>query len=101
MKLGRVILDKTSYQVHFSDTGEEWALPLKEFELLYKLASYPGQIFTRDMLIRDIWGYAYNGDERTVDTHVKRLRDKFEQYAEDFRIVTMRGMGYRLEAYHD
>ncbi|MNI09525.1 Heme response regulator HssR [compost metagenome] len=101
VKLGRVILDKTSYQVHFSDTGEEWTLPLKEFELLYKLASYPGQIFTRDMLIRDIWGYAYNGDERTVDTHVKRLRDKFEQYAEDFRIVTMRGMGYRLEAYHD
>ncbi|MNG33946.1 Heme response regulator HssR [compost metagenome] len=53
------------------------------------------------MLIRDIWGYAYNGDERTVDTHVKRLRDKFEQYAEDFRIVTMRGMGYRLEVYRD
>ncbi|CQR51918.1 response regulator transcription factor [Paenibacillus riograndensis] len=101
VKLGRVILDKTSYQVHFSDTGGEWTLPLKEFELLYKLASYPGQIFTRDMLIRDIWGYAFNGDERTVDTHVKRLRDKFEQYAEDFRIVTMRGMGYRLEVYHD
>ncbi|MBE9915498.1 response regulator transcription factor [Paenibacillus donghaensis] len=101
VKLGRVTLDKSGYQVRLSDTGAEWVLPLKEFELLYKLASYPGQIFTRDLLIRDIWGYAYDGDERTVDTHIKRLRDKFSEYAEDFRIVTMRGIGYRLEARHD
>ena len=101
VKLGRVILDKRSYQVLFSDRSEEWTLPLKEFELLYKLASYPSQIFTRDMLIRDIWGYEYFGDERTVDTHIKRLRDRFREYTEDFQIITLRGMGYRMEVYRD
>ncbi|GGF79030.1 DNA-binding response regulator [Paenibacillus albidus] len=101
LTLGRVTLDKRSYQVFLSDTDAYWTLPLKEFELLYRLASYPGQIFTRDMLICDLWGYGYDGDERTVYTHINRLRDRFQEYTEDFRIVTMRGMGYRLEVYCD
>ncbi|MHA6529108.1 response regulator transcription factor [Paenibacillus sp. BAC0078] len=101
IKLGAITLDKKSYQVHYSDSGQSAVLPLKEFELLYKLASYPGQIFTRDMLIREIWGYEYDGDERTVDTHIKRLRERFQSYGEDFRIVTLRGMGYRLEVLRD
>ena len=101
IRLGAVTLDKKSYQVLFTDSGMSATLPLKEFELLYKLASYPGQIFTRDMLIREIWGYEYDGDERTVDTHIKRLRERFQKYSDDFKIVTLRGMGYRLEVLHD
>ncbi|GGF79161.1 DNA-binding response regulator [Paenibacillus albidus] len=101
IQLGRIALDKKSYLVHYSDSGDSTTLPLKEFELLWKLASNPGLIFTREMLIRQIWGYEYDGDERTVDTHIKRLRERFQKYSGDFRIVTLRGMGYRLETLHD
>jgi two-component system OmpR family response regulator len=101
IKLGGITLDKRSYHVVHEGSREPATLPLKEFELLWKLASYPGQIFTRDMLIRQIWGYEYFGDERTVDTHIKRLRDRFQLYSNDFRIVTLRGVGYRLEVLHD
>jgi DNA-binding response OmpR family regulator len=78
--------------------SESWNLPLKEFELLYQLASYPGQIFLRDQLIEAVWGYDHEGDERTVDVHIKRLRERFAAYSHVFRIVTVRGLGYRLEA---
>ncbi len=99
--IGAVKLDRQSYEIFFSDSGQAITLPLKEFELLYKLASYPGQLFTRDSLIRQIWGYEYEGDIRTVDVHIKRLRERFEAYSSDFRIATLRGLGYRLEVYHD
>ncbi|WP_281385060.1 response regulator transcription factor [Cohnella nanjingensis] len=101
VRLGSVVLDRKSYQVEFADSGQTATLPMKEFELLYTLASYPGQLFTRDMLIQKIWGFDYDGDERTVDTHIKRLRERFADYASDFKIVTLRGLGYRLEANHD
>jgi two-component system, OmpR family, response regulator len=101
IQLGRIVLDKQSYQILFRDRGTEISIPLKEFELLYTLASYPGQLFTRDMLISQIWGYEYEGDERTVDTHIKRLRERFGDYTADFKIVTLRGLGYRLEAGYD
>lgn len=101
IRLGNVLLDKKSYLVAFENTGQTATLPMKEFELLYMLASYPGQLFTRDMLIQKIWGMDYDGDERTVDTHIKRLRERFADYAADFKIATLRGLGYRLEAYHD
>lgn len=74
------------------------ALPRKEFELLFKLASYPGKTFTREELIESIWGYDYEGDERTVDVHIKRLRERFSEEDYAFRIRTIRGLGYRLEA---
>ncbi|WP_318626596.1 response regulator transcription factor [Paenibacillus polymyxa] len=76
---------------------EEFTLPRKEFELLFKLASYPGKTFTRDQLIEQIWGYDYEGDERTVDVHIKRLRERFPEASHSFRISTIRGLGYRLE----
>lgn len=76
---------------------EALTLPLKEFELLYKLASTPGQVFTRGQLIEQIWGMDYTGDDRTVDVHIKRLRERFAESA-GFRIETVRGLGYRLEA---
>ncbi|RXZ81735.1 DNA-binding response regulator [Paenibacillaceae bacterium] len=101
VRLGNVTLDKTSYQVRYKDTGETDSIPLKEFELLFTLASQPGKVFTRNALIEKIWGYEYDRDERTIDTHVRRLRDRFHLYEEDFTIVTLRGLGYRLEVYRD
>lgn len=100
VRLGDLQLDRISYQVVNKD-GLEVTLPMKEFELLYKLGSYPGQLFTRDHLIGEIWGMDYEGDERTVDVHIKRLRDRFAEHESDFRIVTLRGLGYRLEVYRD
>jgi DNA-binding response OmpR family regulator len=70
-------------------------LPLKEFMLLFKLMSYPGKIFTRQDLMEKIWGLDNETEERTVDVHIKRLREKFEETPE-FSIVTVRGLGYKL-----
>lgn len=70
-------------------------LPLKEFMLLFKLMSYPGKIFTRQDLMEKIWGLDNDTEERTVDVHIKRLREKFEETPE-FSIVTVRGLGYKL-----
>ena len=94
VRLGSFKLDRLRGTV--SDGTVNWNLPLKEFELLYQLASYPGQIFMRDQLIEAVWGFDHEGDERTVDVHIKRLRERFAAYAHFFRIETVRGLGYRL-----
>ncbi|PYI57116.1 response regulator transcription factor [Paenibacillus flagellatus] len=93
--LGSFKLDRLRGTVSVSDAT--WHLPLKEFELLYQLASYPGQIFMREQLIEAVWGFDHDGDERTVDVHIKRLRERFAAHTHLFRIVTVRGLGYRLE----
>lgn len=95
VKLGSIKLDRLRGTV--SDGNVNWNLPLKEFELLYQLASYPGQIFMREQLIEAVWGFDHDGDERTVDVHIKRLRERFAAYTKHFQIVTVRGLGYRLE----
>lgn len=74
--------------------GVETRLPQKEFYLLYKLLSYPNKIFTRPQLMDEIWGMLSETDERTVNTHINRLRDRFADCA-DFEIVTVRGLGYK------
>ncbi|NMI06260.1 response regulator transcription factor [Paenibacillus sp. SZ31] len=76
--------------------GQSIELKKKECELLFSLASSPGKIFTRTQLIDDIWGIDYEGDERTVDVHIKRLRERLEPVPE-LVISTIRGLGYRLE----
>lgn len=73
---------------------KEMLLPKKEFYLLYKLLSYPGKIFTRSQLMDEIWGMFSETDERTVNTHINRLRDRFA-LSDDFEIVTVRGLGYK------
>lgn len=98
IKIGSISLDRKSYHVIYED-GKKITLPSKEFELLYKLGSYSGQLFTRENLIEKIWGLDYEGDERTVDVHIKRLRERFQPFESEFRIVTIRGLGYRLEVY--
>ena len=76
--------------------GQSMILPQKEFMLLYKMASYPGRIFTRQQLMDDIWGYESETTTHTVDVHIGRLRERFKD-SKDFRIVTMRGLGYKVE----
>ncbi|TDK55949.1 response regulator transcription factor [Bacillus salipaludis] len=95
VNIGNIELDRATYQVF--DGGNEITLPLKEFELLYKFSAYPGKTFSREQLIEDIWGYNYEGDERTVDVHIKRLRQRFSDVNCPFKITTIRGLGYRLE----
>ncbi|MFS7156544.1 winged helix-turn-helix domain-containing protein [Carnobacterium maltaromaticum] len=75
---------------------KELYLPLKEFEVLHKLASYPKKTFTRDQLIDSIWGFDYEGNDRTVDVHIKRLREHLTPDS-GVKISTIRGLGYRLE----
>lgn len=95
IQLGAIVLDRRANKV--LRAGEELMLPLKEFELLFKLACHPGQILTREQLIVHIWGMDYEGDDRTVDVHIKRIRERFAEDAEHFRIETVRSLGYRLE----
>lgn len=95
LRLNRITIDRQNVQVSDGDT--EFFLPLKEFELLSQLAQFPGRLFSRDELITLVWGADYQGDDRTVDVHIKRLRQRFADYTEDFTIKTVRGIGYKLE----
>ena len=91
--LGNTILECDSLTV--TTENGNMVLPQKEFMLLYKMASFPGRIFTRQQLMDDIWGYDTDSDTHTVDVHIGRLRDKFKD-SMDFKIVTMRGVGYKV-----
>lgn len=93
--IGRTKIDKRSYEVQVGD--RTFLLPLKEFELLHYLMSHPRQVLSREQLIESVWGIDYDGDERTVDVHVKRLRERFSKLTDDFHIRTVRGIGYSLE----
>lgn len=81
----------------FTVTSEDGCivLPQKEFMLLYKMASYPSRIFTRQQLMDDVWGYDSDSDTHTVDVHIGRLRERFKDN-KDFKIVTIRGVGYKV-----
>lgn len=93
IKVGDTVLDYDALTVTIH--GEETILPQKEFYLLYKLLSYPNKIFTRPQLMDEIWGMFSETDERTVNTHINRLRDRFSD-CKDFEIVTVRGLGYKV-----
>ena len=90
--VGGTVLDYDSFTV--SEDGEVSVLPQKEFQLLYKLLSSGGQIFTRQQLMDEIWGPDSPTEPRTVDVHINRLRDRFRN-SRDFEIVTVRGIGYK------
>ena len=91
--IGNTVLECDSLTVR--SNGEVAVLPQKEFMLLYKMASFPGRIFTRQQLMDDIWGYDSDTDTHTVDVHIGRLRERFRDN-EDFKIVTLRGVGYKI-----
>ena len=94
LSLGGVTLDPVSHRLTVG--GEEISLTLKEFELLHTLMSSPGVVFTRDRLLSEIWGTDYDGETRTVDVHVRTLRQKLGEAGSI--IGTVRGVGYRTEA---
>lgn len=96
LTFGETLLEYDTQTV--SDANGSQILPLKEFQLLYKLLSYPGQIFTRQQILDDIWGFDDVADSHTLDVHISRLRERFKKNT-DFRIVTIRGLGYRAVKY--
>lgn len=91
--IGKTTLEYDNLTVT-TDT-QSLVLPQKEFQLLYKMASYPGRIFTRQQLMDDIWGYDSESDTHTVDVHIGRLRERFKDNT-DFKIITIRGVGYKV-----
>jgi DNA-binding response OmpR family regulator len=85
----------TEYSVHYD--GKRVEMPPKELEVLYFLASHPNQVFTREQLLQQVWGFDFFGDSRTVDVHIKRLREKLtdsEKYG--WSLYTVRGVGYKF-----
>ncbi len=94
--LPNLVINQTDYSVTYNNQKIE--MPPKELELLYFIASHPNQVFTREQLLDHIWSYDYIGDTRTVDVHIKRLREKFKDHP-DWDIKTVWGIGYKFE-YH-
>lgn len=94
LRFSNLTIDYSSYIVTYND--KIYKLPPKEFELLYYLASNKNKVYTRDELLSEVWGYDYPGDSRTVDVHVKRLREKF-QGDNEWQLETVWGVGYKFE----
>ena len=90
-----LIIDKRSYNITVK--GQKMEIPPKEIELLYFLASSPNRVFTRAQLLDDVWGFDYFGDTRTVDVHIKRLREKLQGVSDQWEIKTVWGVGYKFE----
>lgn len=91
--IGDLVVDEDSYQVRLR--GQPLDLTYKEFELLKTLATHPNRVFSRDLLLKEVWGYDYYGGSRTIDVHIRRLRAKFGP-EHDHLIETVRGVGYKL-----
>ncbi|XKH49908.1 response regulator transcription factor [Chryseomicrobium palamuruense] len=96
LRVGSLTIDFKSYELR-SPKGK-LILPLKEFEILSILLSRKEQVVTRETIIERVWGIDFSGDERTITVHIKRIRERLERFAPDLKIVTVRGVGYRIEA---
>lgn len=94
----KLVINLTNYELRVN--GEQIDTPPKELELIYHLASNPNRVFTRDQLLDEVWGFDYYGDSRTVDVHVKRLREKLEGISDKWTLKTVWGVGYKFET-HD
>lgn len=92
---GELQMDRLTYQLKVH--GEIQTIPPKEFELLFMLMGHAGRTLTRGSLIEAVWGYDFDGNERTLDVHVNRLRERFSAWGVSIKISTIRGLGYRLE----
>lgn len=91
----RLVVNMTRYELKVD--GRVVDTPPKELELLYHLASNPNRVYTRDQLLDEVWGFEYYGDSRTVDVHVKRLREKLEGVSDQWTLKTVWGVGYKFE----
>jgi len=94
IQIGEVEFDGEKYEIRY--LGETIHLPLKQFELVFELVKNPDQIFSREQLIEKIWGMDYDGFDRTVDVHIKRIRENIG-HLPGFKVVTVRGLGYKVE----
>lgn len=90
-----LVINLTNYEMKVK--GEVINTPPKELELIYHLASNPNRVFTRDQLLDEVWGFDYYGDSRTVDVHIKRLREKLEGVSSKWELKTVWGVGYKFE----
>lgn len=95
VKYDNLRINITNYELEVA--GEQIDTPPKELELIYHLASNPNRVYTRDQLLDEVWGFDYYGDSRTVDVHVKRLREKLEGISDKWSLKTVWGVGYKFE----
>ena len=91
----KLVIDLDSYELIVD--GKKIDTPPKELELLYHLASTPNRVYTRNQLLDEVWGFDYFGDSRTVDVHIKRLREKIENVSSQWALKTVWGVGYKFE----
>jgi len=100
IKIGKLFISHINYEVHLD--GKKIDMPPKEFELLFFLANNKNKVFTRDQLLDEVWGYEFFGDSRTVDVHIKRVREKIEienqEQLRNWSIKTVWGVGYKFSA---
>ncbi len=95
LEFDKLIIDLDSYELVVDGTKVD--TPPKEMELLFHLASAPNRVYTRNQLLDEVWGFDYFGDSRTVDVHIKRLREKLEGVSDQWRLKTVWGVGYKFE----
>lgn len=95
VRFDKLIINLTNYELIVD--GNKIDTPPKELELIYHLASNPNRVYTRDQLLDEVWGFDYYGDSRTVDVHVKRLREKLESVSSNWALRTVWGVGYKFE----
>ena len=95
LEFDKLIIDMDAFELTVD--GKKVPTPPKEMELLYHLASNPNRVYTRDQLLNEVWGFEYYGDSRTVDVHVKRLREKLEGVSDKWSLKTVWGVGYKFE----
>ena len=95
VRYDKLRINRTNYELEVN--GVKIDTPPKELELIYHLASNPNRVYTRDQLLDEVWGFDYYGDSRTVDVHVKRLREKLENVSDEWSLKTVWGVGYKFE----
>ena len=96
VKYDKLVVNMTRYELRVD--GKVMDTPPKELELLFYLASNPNRVYTRDQLLDEVWGFEYYGDSRTIDVHIKRLREKLENVSDKWSLKTVWGVGYKFEA---
>lgn len=95
VKFDKLLINITNYELIVNDKSID--TPPKELELIFHLASNPNRVYTRDQLLDEVWGFDYYGDSRTVDVHIKRLREKLENVSDKWSLKTVWGVGYKFE----
>ena len=95
LEFDKLVIDMDAFELTVD--GKKVPTPPKEMELIYHLASNPNRVYTRDQLLDEVWGFEYYGDSRTVDVHVKRLREKLDGVSDQWTLKTVWGVGYKFE----